>query len=116
MQVTWTRRERSYKKLLCEVADIFSQRPIRDTGDERMKTKTIKKVVTLDTCDDHEKGFCYIRLVKLTKKKEIRVYESENRDDCVADYDKDGNLLGLEFYMGLQYKKSKGKELKFQRN
>ena len=73
-----------------------------------MKTKTIRKVVTIDACEDHcRDGFCYIHFIKITNKKSNSVKDSENRTDCVADYDKDGNLLGIEFYNGLQYKKSK---------
>ena len=66
--------------------------------------KIIKKVeATLETCRGHYPKVCYITFRKLKKGEFIK--ESEPRDDVVVDYDKDGNIVGIEFYEGLEIKK-----------
>jgi hypothetical protein len=42
----------------------------------------------------HKKG-CYIRF------KEGKSVHSKPRDDCVVDYDENGEIIGIEFYDGL---------------
>ena len=54
----------------------------------------IKTGLTLEGCPTHKKG-CYIRF------KEAVVTETRPRCDCIVDYDKDGEVIGIEFYDGL---------------
>lgn len=47
-----------------------------------------------DDIHNHKNG-CYIRF---TNEKCVK---SKPRDDCSVDYDKDGKIVGIEFYEGL---------------
>jgi uncharacterized protein YuzE len=66
---------------------------------KKLKTKTIK--VTLQACGDHNGKYCFIKV----KQPKSRTVDSETRDDCVMDYDKQGNLTGIELYNGFELKK-----------
>jgi len=63
---------------------------------EEFKKGIIRKDLILTTCgqSDHLKG-CKIRF---SNKK---VVTSDRRHDVVVDYDKDGNVVGIEFWEGL---------------
>lgn len=66
--------------------------------------KILRKDLQLETCGEtgenykhigsHLKG-CYIRFSNKIVK------YSKPRDDCVVDYDDEGNIIGIEFYDGL---------------
>jgi len=64
----------------------------------------LTKEVVIENCKDHPEG-CYIRFRKL-KKNEI-VQHSEPRNDVVIDFDKDNNIIGIEFYFGMGYQAEK---------
>ncbi|MFQ5531078.1 MAG: DUF2283 domain-containing protein [Candidatus Nanoarchaeia archaeon] len=73
----------------------------------------IKKIVWLEICKntDKKEQFDYIyfhdpkkQYMNKTKKEIKQEYQSQKtllRDDCVIDYDKDGKILGIEFYNGI---------------
>jgi uncharacterized protein YuzE len=70
--------------------------------------KIKKMLVTIDACGDHSGKYCFIHFTK--NPKAVKDVTSESRDDCVLDYDKDGNLTGLELYEGFELKKKKVKK------
>ena len=76
-----------------ELARAVTARQVMRTGQMRR----IKKAV-VEGCDDHPKG-CYIRLSYAAIK------NSEERTDCVVDYDEHGNVVGIELYDGLGKRK-----------
>jgi hypothetical protein len=47
-----------------------------------------------DDFHNHQNG-CYIRF------KEGCVVKSKQIDDCIIDYDENGEIIGIEFYEGL---------------
>ena len=59
-------------------------------------------LVELESCgDNHKEGpYCYLRFSWNEPK------TTDTRVDCVADLDKDGNLVGLDFYDGIKISKS----------
>jgi len=68
--------------------------------------KVLRKDLILESCDadiDHQNG-CYIRF------KKGLIYRSEPREDCVIDYDGNGNIIGVEFYDGLHKMKIRSKK------
>jgi uncharacterized protein YuzE len=67
-----------------------------------IKMKIKKMLVTVDACGDHSGKYCFIHF---KNPKTVKSTTSESRDDCVLDYDKDGNLVGLELYEGFDLKK-----------
>lgn len=58
----------------------------------------LEATVLLEGCKDHPNG-CYIRF------RSSKITSSEPRSDVVIDYDKDGKIVGIEFYEGLRLKK-----------
>lgn len=66
--------------------------------------KIIRKDLILESCGqkDHKKG-CYIRL-----KEEKSVCHSKPYSSVILDYDSKGELVGIEFYDGLNFHYKKG--------
>ena len=64
------------------------------------------KNLKLENCGQakpNHKGGCYIRF------SEGKIFHSEPRNDAVIDYDRNGKIIGVEFYEGLGKKKLKPK-------
>ena len=61
-----------------------------------MNQKILRRDLILEKCGDknHTKG-CYIRF----SNKEIA--QCKPREDVIIDYDKDGEIVGIEFHEGL---------------
>lgn len=59
----------------------------------------------LETCETHKPKVCYIKFKDLPRKQFVE--HSESRHDCVVDYDKNGKIVGIEFYDGLPLKVTK---------
>lgn len=76
-------------------------------GRKIMKKYQIKKKATFRTCGTHKPNICYIEFKKLPKGQFVS--HSDPRDDCVVDYDKKGEIVGMEFYDGLPLKLKKKK-------
>ena len=65
--------------------------------------RVLRKDLQLETCGQKAEGVitkshdngCYIRF------SDKKVKHSKERDDCIVDYDNDGNIVGIEFYDGL---------------
>ncbi len=62
---------------------------------EKRKSFVTEMTLLLEGCQSHPNG-CYIRF------RNSKIEHSEPRHDVVIDYDKDGNIVGIEFYMGLE--------------
>ena len=62
---------------------------------EKRKSFVTEMTLLLEGCQSHPNG-CYIRF------RNSKIEHSEPRHDIVIDYDKDGKIVGIEFYEGLK--------------
>lgn len=86
-----------------KVMDLKSNKnePEVNSCNRRRKCKGVA-LVEIESCGDkHPEGkYCYLRFSWEAPK------TTNTRCDCIADIDKDGNLVGLEFYDGINITKS----------
>lgn len=58
--------------------------------------KILRKDLILEACDDHKNG-CYIRFKELKKDEKV-LHTKWGREDVLIDYDKNNEIIGIEFY------------------